>query len=817
MLRGSPKSAIPLLLFLLLSAGAHAQTGELSGIVVDLPTGEAIPGVHVLVTGTLDGAVTDNEGRFLIANLAPGRVEVSFSSIGFAGQSRIVEVGAAVTSVLEISLEPVFLPLPNVEIVSNRSVAGRTTPSSFTRIRSEDLDLAQPLGTEEALRSVPGVYVATDDGISNRTNIGIRGLYPRRSDKILLLEDGVPIQPALYLAPSAYYNPPTERLDAIEVIKNATNVQFGAGSLVGAINYVTRRPPVNPGGVVSVTGGSHGYFSTLAAYGGSALRGRLGAELQLLYKRSDGFRANTGFDLYNLTAKALFRPTSRTTVSFKGNLHKEDAQATYSALTPYMFNRDPAQNPFEHDWLETVRAAADLNLEQTIGRNVVLLATAYTNRFTRDWWRQTSSVVEAQEIDDAAPAGAMVRIGLDENRSRLREFAVFGISPRLVVQIDAGSTSHTLEAGTRWHRDEFDNIEIDTDRPDARADDFDAASFGDPSHPAGSKRRKERFTADAIAVYAQDKLTIGSLGLSAGLRLESYRQRRTDLYDRSAKELINRHSEVTQTELVPALGLTYSTTSVTVFGGVFGGFVPLTSSFAFTSLIDDEGFEIDEHLRPEHSLNYELGVRFDEQAAVHGSVALFSNRVSNLVAAGRQANFQPVVANLGEVTYSGLELNAVFDVHDLAELPFRLSLVGLATLLSSEIKEGLIDERGNMAGADVTGNDAPYAPALVGRLGLSASAGGLDLVLRFNYVGEQFADFNNTVEETAAGDNGLLPSYSFFDGSARYKLPSLPLSLSLAVKNIADSIYKGSRLHRSSSGIFPGGFRQVNFGIHIDL
>lgn len=796
---------------------ASAQSGTLSGVVKDGTTDHPIPGVNVLIAGTLTGTITDASGRFLLANINEGETTVVVSALGFASASSIARIVPDSTTTLKIILEPVFLSLPNVEVVADRSLAERTMPASFNRIRSKDLDLTQPLGTEEALRSIPGVHIATDDGISNRTNIGIRGLYPRRSEKILLLEDGVPIQPALYLAPSAYYNPPTERLDAIEVIKNATNVRFGAGSLVGAVNYITRRPPVKPGGLVSVVGGSNGYFSSLAAYGGSALQGKLGAEVQLLFKRGDGFRENTSFDIYNGTGKLLYRPTVHTTLSFKANLHKENSQATYSALTPYMFDQDPTQNGFKHDWLETGRIAGDLNLEETVGDNMVILATAYANRFRRDWWRQGSRVVDASDVDSSAPENAMVRIGLEQNRSRLRQFTVYGLSPRVIAQFKSGAVGHTLETGFRLHRDEFDNVEIDTDRPDARADDFDAASFGDPSHPNGSKRVKERFTADAVAVYAEDRVTSGNVGLTAGLRIERYRQTGTDFYDRRDQALISETTQTTSTEVLPAIGVTVLTGQGTFFGGVFRGFVPLTSSFAFRSLVDDEGFELDENLKPEHSINLEVGFRSDQRPALNGSVAVFHNTVSNLVAAGRTATFQPTISNLGTVRYTGIELDGRVALQQLTDLPFILVLDAQATIIDSEIQQGIIAEQGAGGSVDVTGNEAPYAPPVIFRVGFSASIGGFSGAMHYNRIGQQFADFNNTVEETPEGDNGLLPSYDFLDMSALYHFARIPVQLSITVKNATNSIYRGSRLHRSSSGIFPGGFTQVNFGINVSL
>ena len=72
------------------------------------------------------------------------------------------------------------------------------------------------------LEHIPGIHAFSDDGIGNsRISVGIRGLNPRRSSRVLILEDGIPIQPALYVYPNMYYNPPAERIDVMQVIKGS--------------------------------------------------------------------------------------------------------------------------------------------------------------------------------------------------------------------------------------------------------------------------------------------------------------------------------------------------------------------------------------------------------------------------------------------------------------------------------------------------------------------------------------------------------------------------------------------------------------------
>ncbi|MFA6440008.1 MAG: carboxypeptidase-like regulatory domain-containing protein, partial [Bacteriovoracaceae bacterium] len=65
-----------LLLLVLFSLGmtqiAAAQKSDVRGVVTDTTSGEKIPYATISVTGTARGAVTNNNGFFLLANLPPG-------------------------------------------------------------------------------------------------------------------------------------------------------------------------------------------------------------------------------------------------------------------------------------------------------------------------------------------------------------------------------------------------------------------------------------------------------------------------------------------------------------------------------------------------------------------------------------------------------------------------------------------------------------------------------------------------------------------------------------------------------------------------
>ena len=108
----------------------------------------------------------------------------------------------------------------------------------------------------EAIRKVPGIYARDEEGFGLRPNLGIRGLNPTRSGKILLLEDGLPPTYAPYGDNASYFHPPIDRFERIEVLKGSGQILFGPQTIGGVINYITPRPPSELAGRLAVHGGN---------------------------------------------------------------------------------------------------------------------------------------------------------------------------------------------------------------------------------------------------------------------------------------------------------------------------------------------------------------------------------------------------------------------------------------------------------------------------------------------------------------------------------------------------------------------------------
>ncbi|WP_159079949.1 TonB-dependent receptor plug domain-containing protein [Methyloceanibacter sp. wino2] len=109
-----------------------------------------------------------------------------------------------------------------------------------SRVTRQQINEQDPLSTNDILQRVPGLTIVNDDGIGNQGGIGIRGSNPRRSRKVLVMEDGQSINMSLYIDPSVHYVPPPDRIEAVEVIKGS--IIYAPNNNFGAVNFRNLQP-----------------------------------------------------------------------------------------------------------------------------------------------------------------------------------------------------------------------------------------------------------------------------------------------------------------------------------------------------------------------------------------------------------------------------------------------------------------------------------------------------------------------------------------------------------------------------------------------
>jgi Fe(3+) dicitrate transport protein len=706
--------------------------------------------------------------------------------------------------------------LPAVEVIGKPEALG-AIPGSGSILDSETLTQSRVFTINESLRKVPGAVVRDEEGFGLRPNIGIRGLNPTRSTKVLLLEDGIPFTLAPYGDNGAYYHPPVDRFDHIEVLKGSGQILFGPQTIGGVINYITPDAPTRRGGFVTLAPGTRDYLN-----GHLRLGLPVGASAFLLdyvRKEGDGARDNIGSRLNDVNLKGTVALGGGHSFSVRGNYYSEDSRVTYSGLTEAEYLADPRQNPFQNDSMLLDRWGASASHRMNVGERGTLTTTAYGYLVSRDWWRQSSFSTQRPNDASDPDCGGLANLNTTcGNEGRLRNYAVWGVEPRLRLSHALLGLLSQADMGIRAHFEDQDRRQVNGDTPTSRApgpaDDVNAGILED------NERRNQAYSA-----FLQNRVLVGNWSFTPGVRIEHVRYQRTNLLP-VAGSPSGVSGRTSLTEVIPGFGLTYSAgSSTTLFAGVHRGFAPPRTEDVISNTTGGV-VELDAEL----SWNYEAGIRSRVHPGVQVEGTLFRMDFSNqIIPASLAGGSGATLTSAGETLHQGLELAARLDGAGLFRTSHNVYLRGAYTYLPTARFEGarfvyvgtggsdLVgkvyndqDASGSRNQVSVTGRRLPYAPEhlLSMTLGFVASFG-LDSQIEAVYVGPQFGDALNTRVTVADGQQGPIPGYTIWNLAINYTVRPSGTTVFATAKNLFDREYIADRVR----GIIPGSPRLIHAGV----
>lgn len=780
----------------LITFGAEGQTGSvIDGRLTD-GFGGGIGSARVTLTGvtvrfTL-ARYTDETGAYRFENIPPGRYSLKGYGEGFKVASGKVEVNGHDPVRIELTLAPEGIA-EEIAVISS-SIAGTSDaveriPGSVQVIDRATIETSRVFNFSEALRKASGLTVRDEEGLGLRPNIGIRGLNPTRSTKVLLLEDGIPLAYAPYGDNSSYYHPPIERFDGIEVLKGSGQILYGPVTVGGVINYLTPQPPASRSGSVTLIGGNRNYFNGAINYGGTWKN--TGYILNYMRKQGDGSRENLRSGLNDVDIKTVTTLTSRQAVTFKAGLYTEDSNLTYSGLTEEEYRINPRQNPFRNDFFNGDRWGGSLSHAYVFNPNVVLTTNIYGSNFNRHWWRQSSN--SRQRPNDAAdPAcGGMANLNTTcGNEGRLRHYLTWGIDPRLRANFTFLGIRNETDLGFRYHYENQDRRQVNGDRPDARS---------------GVLVERNLRRNHANSGFLQNRFIFRNLTITPGVRIENVDYLRTNGLANNGQG-VNGTFELTQ--VIPGIGVSFAPASrLVIFLGAHRGFAPPRTEDVISN---STGGSID--LDPELSWNYEAGFRSTISDVVRLEATFFRMDYQNqIIPASLAGGIGATLTNGGETLHQGAELNVRVDTGTILRSRHNIYASVAWTWLPVARFEGL--RYSNIAGAGnipITLNRLPYAPERLANLTFGYShPRGIDTLVEMVHTASQFSDDLNTVNPTADGQRGLIPANTVWNATFNYSIESLRSTFFVSVKNLMDRTYIVDR----TRGLIPGMPRLMQAGV----
>jgi Fe(3+) dicitrate transport protein len=680
---------------------------------------------------------------------------------------------------------------PVITVIGDR-IRLDSIPGSADVLDQEVLIESRVFTVNEAMRKVPGVFARDEEGLGLRPNLGIRGLNPTRSSKVLLLEDGIPIAYAPYGDNATYYHPPVERFARIEVLKGSGQIAYGPHTVGAVINYITPRVPDDFTGRVVAALGNNGYGELHGQVGDRF--GDTGFIAHGTYKETDGARENMHFEVADLNLKVVHDIDERQAVTLRTSYYDEDSQVTYSGLTLAEWQADPYQNPFRYDQMDAQRFGLSGTHRFDLNPAVTFTTNAYYTYFNRDWWRQSSN--SAQRPNDASdPAcGGMTNLTTTcGNEGRLRQYWTAGLEPRVTVQHGLFGVDNVAEAGVRYHHEDQFRVQANGDTPNARAP--------GTGRNAGIREDSDR-SVDALSAFVQNRFDFGRWSVTPGVRYEHIEYVRED-------NLLGTRGESTLDQVVPGIGATLEVAPATVlFAGVHRGFGPP----GVADIVNAAGGSVD--LDAELSWNYEIGVRANPFDGVSYEAALFRMDFENqIVPASVAGGSGATLTSAGETLQQGLEIAGDLSSTAFAEWPVEVFARGSYTWVADAEYVG--ERYSGVAGfttVSVSGNRLPYAPEHLFATTLGARTGfGLEVALEAVYTSASFTDDLNTVEVIPSGQRGEMPGYTVWNLAANYALQACDCTAFATVKNLTDELYVADM----SRGLIPGMPRLVQAGFEV--
>ncbi|WP_026837414.1 TonB-dependent receptor [Gillisia sp. JM1] len=254
------KIKILMLLSIFFSITSFAQTGSISGTVVDATTQEPLTGTNIVIRGTNTGVTTDENGNYSLKNLQPEAYVIDVFYIGYenASQDVIVTEGANIN--LNFSLNQSSSIMDEVVLSANRRPQKVTrAPATIAIIGSEEISKYAGNIGELASRQKGVDFVRS--GVQG-TGINIRGFNSAFNSKNLQVEDArISTLVATGLPFGSFTTITKDDIERVEIILGPNAALYGPNAHNGLVATLTKDPRTSEGTDIAIAAGNQDVFS----------------------------------------------------------------------------------------------------------------------------------------------------------------------------------------------------------------------------------------------------------------------------------------------------------------------------------------------------------------------------------------------------------------------------------------------------------------------------------------------------------------------------------------------------------------------------
>ncbi|HEV7382860.1 MAG TPA: TonB-dependent receptor [Dyadobacter sp.] len=774
------KYYLSILLCLLVSTLAFAQTGKVTGTVVD-NTSNAIPGATVLIKSTRTGTSADASGAFTISNIAAGNYVLTVSSIGFKTKEIAITVAEN-----EVNLNTIML-YEGDEILREVLVEGerdnkfsRNETAYVAKLPLKDFENTQVYSTitnyllktqivtnfDDALKNAAGVdnlWTSTGRGGDGAGYYTLRGfsVQPKLVNGLPGLTNGT-INPA--------------NIEHIEVLKGPSATLFGnaVSSYGGLINVVTKKPYVGTGGELSFTTGSYGLNQIVGDFNTPLSKEKnIYFRLNTSYLTERSFQ-DAGFRKSFFVAPSLsYQVNNKLSFSFYGEITQAEqtnpmflflnrsaptkarnlTELGYNSKLSFTSNDLTLENPTQNYRVEMDYKLSDTWQSQTlVSKSATSTKGYYTYLF--DFGTTGDNVFSRFLNKQNEYTGTS-----DIQQNFIGDFKVGKLRNRVVLGLDYFSAT-TTSNGTGYAF--YGNV---TPQGGSNGDDPFTAKIDTAAYPLSAAAVDAVLAKQAVAnqkskynifsAYASDVLNItNNLSLMVGLRL--------DHFD-NVGDITTSEDDYNQTTLSPKFGLLYQPVlnKLSVFANYQNGFTNVAPSLVGNP---QDGPQRIKTFRPEQANQLEFGIKTNIiKNKLNATISYYDIQVKNQVITDPASPFNKIQG--GEVYSRGFEIEV--NATPTQGLDIRAGYSTNDSEVTKSDNTEILNRRPLEAGSKVLYNAWVNYEIPKGKLE------GFGLGFGVNGASERFA-----MNYAATGDF-ILPAYTVANGSLFYQADHYRIGLKL--------------------------------------
>ncbi|HFA51311.1 MAG TPA: TonB-dependent receptor [Bacteroidetes bacterium] len=238
------------MLILVASSVNLSAQSKVKGVVTDKSTGETLIGANVTIEGTVTGASTDFDGKYVIKGIKPGSYKLLVSYLGY--EDKVTPISLAEGQVLELDFQLDYVNLSATEgtvititaqaegqiAAINKQLSSKSITNVISAKRIQEVPDAN---AAESVGRLPGVSIVRSGG--EGAKVVVRGLAPKYNkvqiEGVSMASTGSDDRSSDLSSISPYM------LEGIELTKAALPDQE-ANVLGGSINFVLRSAPNDP-------------------------------------------------------------------------------------------------------------------------------------------------------------------------------------------------------------------------------------------------------------------------------------------------------------------------------------------------------------------------------------------------------------------------------------------------------------------------------------------------------------------------------------------------------------------------------------------